>query len=476
MIKNLIPTIGVEVHCTLNTKSKMFSSSSNQHKDLPNTNLHPLDLGMPGVLPTVNKNAVKKAIVLAHALNMKIEDKIIFDRKNYFYQDLPKGFQLTQQYYPIGKDGTIKINDHQQINIERIHIEEDTAKEQTINGKIYLDYNRCGCPLIEIVSKPDMHSASEVVEYLTNLKRLLIFLDISDGKMEDGSLRADINISLAPRGSNQLGTRIELKNINSFANVEKAINYEIERQNNIILANKSWTQATFRWDESLNQTVFMRSKEASVDYHYFTEPNIIQIKLDPEFVDETLASVNKTPREVEKELQDLKINPLIINQLLDNFHLYQVFKKVYSATNDVNLTLTWVVVEFLSYLKKVNQPIDNINDQQVDLLIKLIQLLQLEELNGKQAKQVIIKMLDELKDPSVVAKELNLVQIKDPNVLKPMIEKIVSDNIKMLDQLDTRAERVMKMFIGLVMKNTNGQANPNVVNQILNELINQYKK
>lgn len=473
MIKNFIPTIGVEVHCVLNTKSKMFSPSKNNHYDPSNTNVHPLDLGMPGVLPSVNRAAVKKAIILAKTLDMKIEKNLNFDRKNYFYQDLPKGYQLTQQFMPIGTNGKIILDNGKIINIERIHLEEDTAKETITNGQVFLDFNRCGCPLIEIVSKPDIHSVDEVLAYLNKLKRILIFMNISDGKMEDGSLRADINISIAPCGSKKLGTRIELKNINSFASIQKAINYEINRQSQMILNNESWEQATFRWDELANKTIFMRSKESVVDYHYFAEPNIITLRLPDEFVQDVLNNMNENVDVIEEKLKSLKINEKIIEQLLNDYHLYRVFSSVYTQTKEVEATLTWVVVELPNYLKKVNRSIESVTDHEIKLITSLIELLKSGELNGKHAKTLFPLMLDKQHWPSKIMDELHLVQIKDPYVLKPIISRIVEANLPMLDQYDNRKERVIKMFVGLIMKETSGQANPAVANKILIEIVNE---
>jgi aspartyl-tRNA(Asn)/glutamyl-tRNA(Gln) amidotransferase subunit B len=245
LMNNFKATIGIEVHTELNTRSKMFSTAPVSFTDEPNTNINEIDLGLPGTLPSPNKEAVIKGIQLATALKMKIDTTLCFDRKNYFYQDLPKGFQITQQYHPIGKDGLIVIN-NKNIRIERIHLEEDTAKQQTINGELCLDYNRCGIPLIEIVSHPDIETPHEAVEYLNALRRILIFLNISDGKMEEGSFRADVNISVAPVGSETLGTKVEIKNINSFANVAAAIEFEYQRQIRQLLKGEPIVQETRR--------------------------------------------------------------------------------------------------------------------------------------------------------------------------------------------------------------------------------------
>ena len=477
MINNFIPTIGLEIHCSLNTKSKMFSDSKSCHNDKPNTNISFLDLALPGVLPTVNKEAVKKGIILANTLGMKIDKTLIFDRKNYFYQDLPKGFQITQQYHPIGRNGSIKLDDGTIINIERIHLEEDTAKEQTINGKTYLDYNRAGMPLIEIVCRPDIHSAQQAVEFLTKLKRNLVFMNISNGKMEDGSLRVDVNISVAPIGSKKLGERVEIKNINSFANVAKAINYEINRQIGLILKNQEIENCTRRWDETKNQTIFMRRKDTQIEYNYFSEPNICPIPLEDEFINNVLQHLNKTPDEIAKELKSKNLKSELIDQLLNDFELYKVFNTIESKINDINLVVSWIMVELVGYLKNNNLQIASINENHINLIVKLLDLLKSGEINGKQAKVIFPEMLKDQKDPTIIMGEKNIVQIKDEKVLEEILDKIINQNVKMLDQFANREERVLKYFLGMLMKETKGQANPNIANEILNKIIkNRLKK
>ena len=477
MINNFIPTIGLEIHCSLNTKSKMFSDSKSCHNDKPNTNISFLDLALPGVLPTVNKEAVKKGIILANTLGMKIDKTLIFDRKNYFYQDLPKGFQITQQYHPIGRNGSIKLDDGTIINIERIHLEEDTAKEQTINGKAYLDYNRAGMPLIEIVCRPDIHSAQQAVEFLTKLKRNLIFMNISNGKMEDGSLRVDVNISVAPMGSKKLGERVEIKNINSFANVAKAINYEINRQIGLVLKNQEIENCTRRWDETKNQTIFMRRKDTQIEYNYFSEPNICPIPLEDEFINNVLQHLNKTPDEIAKELKSKNLKSELIDQLLNDFELYKVFNTIESKINDINLAVSWIMVELVGYLKNNNLQITCINENHINLIVKLLNLLKSGEINGKQAKVIFPEMLKDQKDPTIIMGEKNIVQIKDEKVLEEILDKIINQNVKMLDQFANREERVLKYFLGMLMKETKGQANPNIANEILNKIIkNRLKK
>ena len=471
MINNFTPVIGIEVHAALNTKSKMFSAARNSFTDRANTNIWPMDLGMPGLLPTVNEAAVKKAIVLANALKMGIDLNLRFDRKNYYYQDLPKGFQITQQFHPIGKEGEIILDSGKAIGVERIHLEEDTAKELVVNGHILLDYNRSGVPLIEIVSRPHIANGAEAVEYLTKLKRLLVFLNISDGKMENGSLRADVNISLMPTGTDKFGTKVEIKNINSFAAVAKAIDYEIARQSKELLLGNKIEQQTRRWNDTTNKTEYMRSKTNALQYYYFTEANISPILLPESFKQEALANVGKLPDDIKNDLAKLNINMKLINQLLDDYQLYRIFSKVYEKTNNVELTVTWVVVELLSYLKNNNLTCDKVTDKQIDLIVEMIRLLHSQDLNGKQAKIVFPIMLNKQISPEQVMEENNLIQIKDPKILKEMLSAIVDKNLNMLDQYQTRSERVLKFYLGMLMKETQGQANPVIANRVLLEVI-----
>lgn len=477
MLNNFFATIGLEIHAVLSTKSKMFSNSKSCHNDKPNTNISYMDLALPGILPTVNKAAVEKGIALAHALNMNIDKHLFFDRKNYYYHDLPKGFQITQQFHPIGTNGKITLDNGNVIGIERIHLEEDTAKETTNNGKIYLDYNRSGMPLIEIVTKPDIHSSLDAVEFLTKLKRNLIFLDISNAKMEDGSLRVDVNISIAPVGSKQLGQRVEIKNINSFANVNKAINYEIKRQTELILKNEKILFATMRWNEQTNKTEFMRMKDSENQYNFIPEKNICNIYLTDEFVNSTIAKINKTPDVIKQELKQLNIKDELIEQLLNDFDLYKVFTTVNTKINDPGLTISWVIIELVSYLKNKNKQITDLTNRQIELITKLLTLLKSEEINGKQAKIIFPEMLDDNKGPDIIMKEKNFIQIKDEKVLEELLNKIIEKNPNMLEQYDNRKERVLKYYLGILMAETKGQANPKTSNEVLIKIItNKLKK
>lgn len=334
---NYFITIGIEVHTVVSSKSKMFSSSPKSKNPEPNTEINEIDLGLPGTMPSVNEEVIRKAIVLAKFFDMEIDKNIKFDRKNYFYQDLPKGFQITQQFFPIGKNGYIDINIGkrvQRVEIERIHLEEDTAKQNKINDNIFLDYNRAGLPLIEIVTKPTIHSIEEASAFLKALRQALQFNSISDGKMEDGSMRADINISIAPIGSQELGTRVEIKNINSINNVEKAIEFETNRQYKLIISNNKFGNETRRFNDVNNETEFMREKVSNVDYRYMTEPNILNISIDDDFIKESIEMYSIDFKKIENNLKKDGLDEVMISHLMNEYSLFKIFNEINSNCND----------------------------------------------------------------------------------------------------------------------------------------------
>lgn len=468
-MNNFRATIGIEVHTELNTLSKMFSSVAVSAYDKPNTNINEIDLGLPGVLPSPNKAAVIKGIQLATALKMEINNNLCFDRKNYFYQDLPKGFQITQQYHPIGRNGQIRIS-NKIIKIERIHLEEDTAKQQIINGKLCLDYNRCGIPLIEIVSQPDMETPKEAIEYLTLLKRILTFLNISDGKMEDGSFRADVNISVAPIGTNKLGTKVEIKNINSFANVGSAIEYEFQRQVRQLLKGEKVIQETRRWDENKNQTIFMRLKSDAIDYHYFREPNIVQIDIN-HLIGDAQKSMLKLPTIIENELLNNNVATNLIQQIMDDHNIYNVFNTINAKIHNYPLVSTWVVVELGGLLKAKGAKYEVLESNFINRFINLLKLLNNQEINGKQAKTILEKIYTSNVEPVEFVQQLGFIQIKDPTIIQNYFKKYIAENSNMVTQYKERPERVEKFFIGLLMRDTKGQANPNISIEILKKLL-----
>lgn len=475
-MNNFQTVVGIEVHTVVNSKTKMFSASTSSHTDPVNQNINEIDIGLPGTLPSVNDLVVKKAICLAHALHMNIADVITFDRKNYFYRDLPKGYQITQQFNPIGTEGYVEIevgNKKKRIRVERIHMEEDTAKQLKVDGRILLDYNRCGMPLIEIVSKPDIASAEEAIAYLTQLKRILTFCgEISDAKMEDGSLRADVNISVNPYGAKQYGTRVEIKNINSITNVGKAIAYEANRQMSLYLQGKEVTPDTRRYDDAKGETVYMRDKQ-SVDYHFMPEGNILPFALSNEFKQEALRQAKYTLEDIVKYLTDLKLDSKIVTLLLDDYPLYKAFRKVIYETNDPQAAVTWILVELVGLLKKDNKNIESVSNKKLQYIIDMIKILAKGNINSKQAKTVIAEIYKDEIDPETIIKKHGFKQIVDANELEKLLRVIVDKNIAMVEKNKDRPERVEKMLLGQLMKETQGQANPVIATNVLRMILNK---
>lgn len=477
MINNFEVIIGIEVHVVLNTKTKMFSSSQNSHHGFPNTFVNEIDLGLPGVLPQPNKEAIKKGIWLARAVNATINyQNIEFDRKNYFYLDLPKGYQITQQYNPIGLDGYIEINTNngiKKIAIQRLHLEEDTAKQLNKGNEIYLDYNRSGCPLVEIVTYPVISNGYEASEYLKKLIQILKFNNVSDAKLEDGSLRADVNISIRPYGQKEFNNKVEIKNINSINNVIKAIDFEIDRQSKILLSGNIVEQETRRFDDSTMSTVHMRSKSNAVNYRYFHEANIIKIKITDEEFQQILEEKNKDISEIVEELRSYELNDSNIDQLLNNYEMYKVFDKIYNLTKSANQSFNWLAVEITPLLKKDNQDFNYLSENKINQIAKMINLINEQEINGKQAKEIIVEIYSTNKSVEEIIKEKGFQQIKDVDFLTKLIQKHIDENPKMINQYSENAMKVEKFLVGMVMKDTKAQANPQITMDIIIKLLSK---
>ncbi len=474
-MNNFQQIIGIEVHVVVNSKTKMFSYSKSCHYDRMNENVNAFDLAMPGLLPTVNQYVVEKAICLAKKLNMTINEELIFDRKNYFYLDLPKGYQITQKFYPIGINGYLEIlnekNEVKKILIKEIHIEEDTAKQINIGDKIMLDYNRSGMPLIEIVSDCNISSSYEAIQYLTKLKQILNFTEVSDAKMEDGSLRADINLSVNLYGSKKLGTRVEIKNLNSFFNIKKAIEYEVALHISSILLNKPIIQATKKWDEKLNKTIFMREKTNEKEYHYIFEPNIPAIKLTEEFINNATKNLKFDFDKIKNDLEQNNVDKKIIDILLNNFDLFKVFHYVINQINDYKLTITWILIELVGLLKKDNFPIKNFPKAKIDQIITMLKILKEGKINNKQGKKIILEIYKTDDSVEYIIDKFNFKQITDEKVLNSLLTQIISSNSKLVDEYSLRPERVEKMIIGKIMEKTKGQANPILAMSLLKSIL-----
>ncbi|MDE6289618.1 MAG: Asp-tRNA(Asn)/Glu-tRNA(Gln) amidotransferase subunit GatB [Ureaplasma sp.] len=481
MIQNFEVIIGIEVHAALNTKTKMFSSSLNSHNSKPNTNINEIDLGLPGTMPRPNKEAIVKAIWLANELKMQTHHhNICFDRKNYYYLDLPKGFQITQQYNPIATNGYIEIldanNNLKKIEIERFHLEEDTAKQFNENNKIYLDYNRCGSPLIEIVTKPCINSSYEAAEYLKQLILILKYLNISDAKLEEGSLRADVNISLRLIGDKNYGTKVEIKNINSVSNVAKAIEFEIQRQSKMILSNIPIEQETRKFDDKTNQTLHLRSKQNAVNYRYIYEPNILSIRLSENDIKEFISRKPKGLKEIKSELKQSNLDEEMISNLLNNFALFNLFNIVKQKINDHILVYKWLSVELLGILNKQNLKIEDLEQIKIERIIKALDLLIKEDVNGKQAKIIFDQIINSNKTVQEIIKDNGMEQIKDESLIEKIIIEAIQQNPEMINSYSSRPERTEKFIIGYVMKQTKAQANPMITDKVMKKVLSQKVK
>ena len=464
--------IGLEVHVELSTKSKIFCGCSTEFGAPPNTNTCPVCLGHPGVLPVLNKQAVNFAMKAAMALNCEIAEYSKFDRKNYFYPDSPKAYQISQYDQPIGQNGWIEIEvdgKKKRIGITRLHLEEDAGKlNHSDNGDGSLvDFNRVGVPLIEIVSEPDLRSPAEARAYLEKLKTIIQYTGVSDVRMEEGSLRCDANISLRPVGQKEFGTKTEMKNLNSFKNVEKALEYEQKRQQEILDRGEKVVQQTLRWLEQENRTKTMRSKEEAHDYRYFPEPDLVTLHIDEAWKEEIRASIPELPDQrkerYQKEfgLSDYDAGILTSSKAVADFYEETVAKKA-----DPKLASNWIITELLGYLNREGIEIEAIRMTPAHLA-EMILLIQKGTISSKIAKKVFKEMLDTGKDPGTIVKEKGWVQISDEGKLKEEVAKVIAANPQSVEDFKNGKDRALGFLVGQVMKATRGQANPKLVNELI---------
>ena len=464
-------TIGIEIHCQLKTKTKMFSGAPTSFGRKPNVCTNEIDLGHPGTLPCVNKEAVAKAIEACTALHLTIDPLVKFDRKNYYYSDLPKGFQITQQFHPIGRNGYIMIDTEEgqkKIRINRIHMEEDTAKQFHLTKFSLLDYNRAGTPLIEIVSEPDMHNGEEAEKYVEALRQTLYYIGVSDCKMEEGSMRCDVNVSIAPKGSNTLGVKNEIKNLNSISHIGKAVDYEVERQKELLEKGEKVLQETRRFDEKTNTTVMMRRKEGNVDYKFFPEPNIFPIRLDANWIKSIQDSMPELPEERKaRYTNDFGLNEHDINVLIANKELGDFFEETMKYSKNAKGVCNWLLGEVQGWLNKHEQTIVN-TELKPEALAKLVEMIDTNEISSKQAKELIDDIMTG-KDPAESAKEKGLQQVTNTDELANMIKDVLDENTQAIEDFKAGKGRTVGFLVGQVMKKSKGQANPGLVNQILQE-------
>ncbi|MFV0379575.1 MAG: Asp-tRNA(Asn)/Glu-tRNA(Gln) amidotransferase subunit GatB [Anaerorhabdus sp.] len=468
--------IGIEIHCELKTKTKMFSSSPSVFGEKPNTCVNEIDLAHPGTLPSVNKEAVLKAIQACSALHLDIDPVLRFDRKNYFYSDLPKGYQITQQFHPIGRNGYIEIDvdgNKRKIRINRIHLEEDTAKQFHVDDETLIDFNRAGTPLIEIVSECDMTSAQEACAYISSLKETLYYLGVSDVKMEEGSMRCDVNISLKPEGSSVLGVKNEIKNLNSISNVQKSIEYEIKRQSALLDNFEKITQATARYDEATNKTVIMRLKEGNVDYKFFPEPNILPIRLDAAWIKDIIDNLPELPDAKRKRYKsEFSLNSKQIDILIDNKELGCFYELVMKSSKYPIIVWNWITSDVLAWCNKNNKAIESLCDQTKNIAL-IIDMVEQKEISGKQAKEIFPEVLSGENPKDIVLKK-GITQVSDESLIMSYINEALDENPQSIIDYKNGKDRAVGFLVGQVMKKSKGQANPALSSElVLKELKNR---
>ena len=468
-MEDYIVTIGIEIHCELKTNTKMFSGAPVRFGQTANTCTSVVDLAMPGTMPCVNKEAVRLAIKACTGLNCTIDPLVKFDRKNYYYSDLPKGFQITQQFHPIGKDGSVEIDvdgEKKTVRIERIHMEEDTAKQFHRDTGTYIDFNRAGTPLIEIVSRPDMHSAAEAAAYVEALRSILFYLNVSDVKMEEGSMRCDVNISLS-KDPNTLGVKTEIKNLNSISNVQKAVQAEIERQSALLDAGEAVEQATRRYDESQKTTVLMRKKEGNVDYKYFPEPNIFPIALDPKWIADIQASLAELPEARKARfMETFGLNDYDAGVLVNDRAMADYYEEVAKAgAKDMKKAANWLIGDVQAWMNKNNTGFDKVSVKP-EAIASLVNVIEDGRISSKQGKEIFEDVMAGQMPEEIIAAR-GMEQVSDDGALLEMINKVLDDNPQSIEDFKNGKKRAMGFLVGQVMKASKGQANPKRTNELL---------
>ena len=463
--------IGLEVHAQVTSNSKLFSSSSTKFGAEPNTQVSLVDAAFPGMLPVINEFCVKQAIKTGIGLKAQINKRSVFDRKNYFYADLPQGYQISQFKHPIVGEGTVVLdmpNGQKEVRIERLHLEQDAGKSiHDIDPQhTMVDLNRSGVALMEIVSKPDLRSPDEVNVYIKKLRSIMRYLGTCDGNMQEGSLRADVNVSVRIKGTDKLGTRCEIKNVNSIKFMQMAINYEANRQVDLIEEGKSIAQETRLFDTKKNETRSMRSKEDAHDYRYFPDPDLLPLEVTDDFVEKIKSEIPELPDEKKKRfIEKFKLSPYEATILVSDIETSKYFEEVIE-NSDVKLATNWITGELFAVLNNKNleiseSPISSKN------LSKLINLIKDGTISGKIAKTIFELMMDSDKDPQKIVEEKGLKQESDPKALEALIDKVIVDNPDKVKEYKSGKEKLFGFFVGQAMKDSNGKANPQLVNDIL---------
>ena len=469
---NFETTVGLEVHIEMQTNSKAYSPSPVQYGAEQNTNTNVIDWGYPGVLPEINKGALEFGMRAALALHCDITQDVGFDRKNYFYPDNPKAYQITQARTPIGTNGWLEIEledgTKKKIGIREMHVEEDAGKNtHNPDGYSYVDLNRQGTPLIEIVAEPDISSADEAYAYLTKLRQVIQFTGISDVKMEEGSMRADVNVSIAPIGSDKLGVRTEMKNLNSFEHVRKGIQYEVKRQERLLMSGGEVEQETRRFDEPSGETILMRSKEEANDYRYFPEPDLPPIHISDDWIEEVRASIPEMPdKRRERYTQDWGIPAYDAGVLTQTKEMSDFYDATVAAGADPKLAANWLMGEVNAYLnsKQVELSATALTPEHLATMIKLIED---ETISSKIAKKVFKEIITNDTEPKAWVESKGMVQLSDPAKLQPIIDEVLDNNEQSIEDFKNGKDRAIGFLVGQIMKKTRGMANPKMVNKLL---------
>lgn len=468
--------IGLEVHAQLKTKSKIFAPDGTEFGQEPNTQTSPITLGMPGVLPVLNKEVVNMGILTGLALNCEIPARCKFDRKQYFYPDLPKGYQISQYDEPICVNGYIDIKG-KRIGITRAHLEEDAGKlvhagAAGLAGSSYslVDLNRAGTPLLEIVSEPDMRSSDEARAYMEELRNIVRYIGVCDGNLEEGSMRCDANISIMPKGSKEFGTRAEIKNVNSFSALQRAIEYEIDRQIDIVEDGGKVVQETRLWDDNARETRSMRGKEDAHDYRYFPEPDLMPLEISREWVQEIKDKMPELPEQKRQRYMGLGLSEYDAGVIVEQMGLALFFDKVLESGATPKIAVNFIMGEIAAYLKEEHLEISDTN-LTPENLCELISLIEKNTISNNIGKQIIIDMMKDGSKASEIVEKRGLSQISDEGAIKEICQKVADANPEQVEKYKGGKVQLLGFFVGQVMKETKGRANPKSVNELMKEIL-----
>ena len=470
-------TIGLEIHCEFETKSKVFSPADNSYNDAPNVNVAEQDLGFPGILPVLNEESIKSALKVAMALNCRTPDEIIFDRKNYYYPDLPKGYQITQFHKPVGVGGYIDIEMEdgiKRITIQDIHLEEDSASLDHYDDYSLIDYNRAGRTLVEMVTDPCIHSKEEALKLLETYRSIILYCGVSQARSDRGQMRCDVNVSVS--NTDELGQKVEMKNINSFYNVGRAIDYEIKRQTEVLESGGVVEQETRRFDDETGETYKMRSKADAIDYKYFIEPNIPPVPVTEEYLDEIRKTIPMLQLErKQKYMSDYDLSAYDSDVLVKTKEISDFFNECVIIGTDPKKACNWITGMLMGYLNEADISIYDV-PVKPEMIKELIQLVDNKTISSKQAKEVFEDMIESGNNPKEIVKEKGMMQITDDSAIHDVVMEVLKENDEQARDYNPEKTRMIDFFVGQVMKKTRGKANPAKTMEILREELPKYGK